>query len=112
MLLAEDPNIYLNYDEIARRKLTPAEVERAAGEEALTIPGIAQYFTRTSLMAGETASTPLARQVARSFHPERSGDVMLVTKPFYFWGTYASQATGSSHGSPYAYDTNVSLILF
>jgi hypothetical protein len=63
-------------------------------------------------MAGETNATPLARQVARSFHPERSGDVVLVTRPYFFWGRYGSQDTGTTHGSPYAYDTHVPLVLF
>jgi predicted AlkP superfamily pyrophosphatase or phosphodiesterase len=112
VLAADDPSVYLNRDEMARKNLQPAEVERAAGEAALTIHGMASYFTRSALMAGEPSSTPLARQVARSFHPERSGDVMLVTRPYYFWGRYANQDTGTTHGSPYAYDTQVPLVLF
>jgi len=112
VLAAEDPSVYLNREEMARKNLAPAEVERAAGEAALTIHGMAAYFTRSALMAGEPSATPLARQVARSFHPERSGDVMLVTRPYYFWGRYGSQDTGTTHGSPYAYDTHVPLILF
>jgi predicted AlkP superfamily pyrophosphatase or phosphodiesterase len=112
VLLAEDPNLYLNREEMARRKLAPAEVERAAGEAALGVRGINQYFTRTALMDGATGATPLARQVARSFHPERSGDVVLVTRPFYFWGRYGLLDSGTTHGSPYAYDTHVPLILF
>jgi predicted AlkP superfamily pyrophosphatase or phosphodiesterase len=111
VLLAEDPNVYLNREEMTRRHLAPSEVERAAGEAALGIPGMASYFTRTALMAGETGATPLARQVARSFQPDRSGDVVLVTRPYYFWGFYGSQDTGTTHGSPYEYDTHVPLIL-
>jgi hypothetical protein len=97
---------------MTRKKLAPADVERAAGEAALSIRGIAQYFTRTSLLAGITDATPIARQVARSYHPERSGDVVLVTRPFFFWGSYGSRDTGTTHGSPYAYDTHVPLVLF
>jgi hypothetical protein len=111
LLLAEDPSLYLNHEEIARKKLAHSEVEEAAGKAALSVRGIAHYFTRTALMQGTTDATPLARQVARSFHPERSGDVQLVTRPFYFWGRYGSQDTGTTHGSPYEYDTHVPLVL-
>jgi hypothetical protein len=110
VLEAEDPSVYLNRELIASRGRAPAEVERVAGEAALEIPGMAAYFTRTSLLAGGTEATPLARQVARSFHPQRSGDLLLVTKPYFFWGKYANQPTGTTHGSPYAYDTHVPLI--
>jgi arylsulfatase A-like enzyme len=33
---------------------------------------------------------------------------MMVTKPYVFFG---NGSTGASHGTPYAYDTNVPLLL-
>jgi arylsulfatase A-like enzyme len=50
--------------------------------------------------------------VERSFHPQRSGDLLLVTKPFYFWSSkYGGQSTGTTHGTPHEYDTHVPLLL-
>ena len=47
--------------------------------------------------------------VRRSFHPERSGDVTIVVKPYHLiWMVL----TGSSHGSPHAYDTHVPLLVY
>ena len=37
-----------------------------------------------------------------------SGDLMVVVKPYWYFGT---GTTGSSHGTPYAYDTNVPLLI-
>jgi len=37
-----------------------------------------------------------------------SGDLMLVVKPYWYFG---SGTSGTSHGAPYAYDTNVPLIM-
>jgi hypothetical protein len=53
----------------------------------------------------------LAHAFAKSFHPARSGDILVATKPFYFWGKHGERDAGSSHGSPYEYDTHVPLIL-
>jgi hypothetical protein len=90
----EDPNIYLNDSAIRAKKLDREEVARAAGEACLAIPGVAASFTRGQLLQGALPPTELAAAVERSFHPQRSGDVMLVTKPFYFWSSkYGAQST-------------------
>jgi len=47
--------------------------------------------------------------VRRSFHPDRSGDVMMVLKPYHIVWT---RLKGTSHGTPHSYDTHVPLILF
>jgi predicted AlkP superfamily pyrophosphatase or phosphodiesterase len=108
----EEPSVYLNAATLAAKKLDAEEVARAAGESALTIPGMAAYFTRGQLMHGPLPPTELAAAVERSFHPDRSGDVLLVTKPYYFWSTkYGGQPTGTTHGTPYEYDQNVPLMI-
>lgn len=106
----EDPSIYLNRDLIASLKLDPAAVERVAGEAALTVGGILGYHTRTQLLNGWLPQTDIARAVARSFFPVRSGDLVLVQEPFSFWGKYAEKDAGSTHGSPYHYDADVPLL--
>lgn len=100
--------VYLDLGQAAARKLEPRDLERAAGEAALTVPGIARYFTRSQILEGRMPPGSLSRRVVNSFHRERSGDVCLVTKPFYF----VSEGPGTAHGSPYSYDTHVPLILF
>ena len=49
----------------------------------------------------------VARRAANSFFAGRSGDLMLVWKPFYIRG-YPGVA--ASHGTPWSYDTHVPLI--
>lgn len=106
----EDPSVYLNRELIAAKKLDPAQVERTAGEAALTLPGLLTYHTRTQLLNGWLPPTELARAVARSFFPQRGGDVVLVQEPFSFWGKYAEKDAGSTHGSAFHYDTDVPLV--
>ena len=44
----------------------------------------------------------------RSFDPERCGDVGVVMKPYcILW-----ELTGTTHGSPHAYDTHVPLMVY
>jgi hypothetical protein len=51
----------------------------------------------------------VGRKVRRSFYPERSGDVVVVTSPYYLLTTYL---TGTTHGTPYSYDTHVPLLVY
>ncbi len=110
VIALEDPSVYLDWSLIDKKKLDHAEVERVAGEAAITVPGIQAYFTRTQLLHGWLPPTPIARAVARSYVPTRSGDVVLLQAPFSFWGKYGEKDWGDTHGSPYRYDTDVPLV--
>ena len=112
VLAVEDPGVFLNRELISARKLDAAAVQRAAGEAMLAIPGMAAYFTRESFLTGTVPPNRWASFYEKSFHAERSGDVLYLTKPFYFSGTYGSRDVGSTHGSPYEYDTHVPLIFW
>lgn len=110
--LLEDPSVFLNPDVIAGKKLDPAEVQRVAGEATLGVKGILTYFTRAQIQNGQLPPNRWAQMIEKSFYAERSGDVLLVTKPFYFWGSYGERDHGSTHGSPYEYDTHVPMLFY
>jgi predicted AlkP superfamily pyrophosphatase or phosphodiesterase len=108
----EDPGVFLNHAVIDAKQLDASDVEYAAGEAALTVPGIQAYYTRDQFMNNMTPNNRWAAMYEKAFHHERSGDVLLQPKPFYFWGSYGERDTGSTHGSPYEYDTHVPLLLW
>ena len=100
--------IYLNYAALKRDGISTDEVEQVIGRAALTIPGIARFFTRTQLQRGEASFTdPIERRVLHGFYPPRSGDVILLAEPY----KYLAETITATHGSPYAYDTNVPTII-
>ena len=101
--------LYLDQKLIAEKKVDPAEAERVAGEAALSMEGIVNYFTRTEIAGGRMPVGVVARRVTNGFYRKRSGDVWLVTKPFSF---FMEGDLPTTHGSPYNYDTHVPVILF
>lgn len=107
----EDPHVFLNRKVMADKKLDAKEVERVAGEGAMTLKGFAGFLTRTQLMTGAVPPTDLARSLVRSYHAPRGGDVVMWTQPFYFWGKYGEKDQGSTHGTWYRYDSEVPVIL-
>ncbi len=103
----ELPNVYLSRSLTEKYKVTAEEVARRAGEAALQMPGILTYFTAAQITRSPGADL-VARRVAHSFFRGRSGDVILVWKPFYQKALKSGR--GTSHNSPWSYDTHVPLI--
>jgi predicted AlkP superfamily pyrophosphatase or phosphodiesterase len=101
-------NIYFDYDVIEKKKVNRQEIERAGCEAALKFQGVGQCFTRTQLLFGPLPPGGYAAQVARGFNAERSGDMVIVVKPFYLQRT----EYGTSHSTPYSYDTHVPVIFY
>ena len=103
------PNIMLDYAAMERKGLNPEQVEKAAAQFLQVYPGITNAFTRSQLKARDLPKTRLGMLVQRGWNSERSGDIVLVTKPYWYFSS--ESARGATHGSPYAYDTNVPLML-
>jgi predicted AlkP superfamily pyrophosphatase or phosphodiesterase len=101
------PNIQLDYAQIAQRGLKREDVEATAARFLLDQPGIAQAYTRTQFENGSLPATRQGKLMQRAWHRQLSGDLVVVTKPYAY---FSSGSSGTSHGSPYAYDTNVPLI--
>lgn len=103
------PGFYLDAARIAAANLTPEAVQSALAAAARKLPGIAHAFEHFRLARGEVPATPLGERVRRSFHPDRSGDVVIVQEQF--WYLYPdAERYAAMHGSPYDYDTHVPVI--
>ncbi|UUZ57369.1 alkaline phosphatase family protein [Massilia sp. H-1] len=101
------PNFYLDYEAAAKANIGRVALEDAAARFLLQQPGVAEVFSRTQMENGVVA-TRTAKLMRRGWNRQMSGDLMVVSKPFWI---FSSEKTGTTHGSPYAYDTNVPLIL-
>jgi predicted AlkP superfamily pyrophosphatase or phosphodiesterase len=113
ILTHSHPYLYLDYDAIREAKQDPAQVERFIAAEATKIPGIRFAMSRSELLEGRYADSPIQRQIRRNFHPDRSGAIHLVQDQYWFLhSTDEAARMGLSglaaiHGSPWAYDTYV-----
>jgi len=101
------PTIHLDYKLIDANSLDRAEVESAAARILTEHPAIAAVYTRTQLESGALAGGRVATLVQRAWHRQLSGDLYVVQRPYAMFGSNVA-----THGSPYAYDTNVPLMLF
>lgn len=107
-----DGGIYLNQALVSRSGLKQAEVEQALVRELVARQdlGIQSAYPSTQLRSGASSPTALEEQVRRSFYPDRSGDVLVVMKPYHI--LWPSLLGGTTHGTPHPYDTHVPLLVY
>ncbi len=99
----------LDYPAIDEKKLSREEVETFIARAVVEQPGIAYSFTRTQLERGQVPQTRIGKLAQRGWNHAMAVDVMVIVKPFHFFASRSttSQPTACTHGTPYAYDTNV-----
>jgi predicted AlkP superfamily pyrophosphatase or phosphodiesterase len=99
-------DVYLEPGIMERLRTRPAVV--AALRQALrAVPGVQTTFTRDEIESARGSSDALLRRLAYGHDPDRSGDLVVVPKPYWLIGG----STGSSHGTGYDYDARVPLLL-
>ncbi|MGL4555298.1 MAG: alkaline phosphatase family protein [Gemmataceae bacterium] len=97
---------YFNRAVLKARGTTPAEASRELVKWLVKRPTVEAAFASEDLA---TADGQIAERVRRSYRADRSGDVTVVLKPYHFFST---SLAGTTHGSPYPYDTHVPLVAF
>ncbi len=105
----QPPNLYLNLATIDKQKYRQPEVESLAAKLSHGIPGISEAYTAGQLFANNMPNGPLTESVRQGYYWGRSGELVILPKPGYI---FSSEPTGTSHGSPYAYDAQVPLLLY
>jgi predicted AlkP superfamily pyrophosphatase or phosphodiesterase len=105
----DETSLFLNRETLKKANVPESKAEEVAAEAAASQADVAAAFTRTQFLTGSLANSPIARKAANSFNFKRSGDVFLVLAPF---AVPSSSATGTNHGSPWNYDSQVPLIFW
>ena len=104
---ASGPVPYLNHELIRERKLDEAEVERVAADALRALPHVFRVYTREQLLSGQVLEDYVSRDVRNGFYRQRSGDLFLIPEAYWF---FAEDPHGTSHGTPFNYDTHVPII--
>jgi hypothetical protein len=106
LLPGQGAMIYLNLDLVTQYKADRAEVQRVAAEAARAQPHIARVYTHHDLAMGAVQQDAIGRAMMLGFYPSRSADLLILQEPYALFDV----APGTSHGTPYDYDTHVPLL--
>jgi predicted AlkP superfamily pyrophosphatase or phosphodiesterase len=78
-----------------------------------SVPGVAKVYLANEVDGRPSTLNPILRAESNSFYKPRSGDLIIVPKPYWPWdyGTAKSpRRYGTTHGTPYYYDQRVPVI--
>lgn len=98
--------VYFNNKTIDTKGINKVELENYVANFLLRFPGVASTLTADDLASNEFGETP-KHLVQKGFYFKRSGDVAVILNPGWIsdWG----RQTGTTHGTPWSYDTHVPL---
>ncbi len=99
--------IYLDHKTIEAKKLSLVEVQNKVAEFVQQFPEVKEALTATILNQTEFTEGSKAL-MQRGYNTKRSGDVLINYLPGY--GLF--HGLGTSHGSPFNYDTHVPLFFY
>ena len=98
---------FLNHEFIAEKNVDLDVIRKFIVNESLKLEGVAEAYSATDMQSTEfTEHKASALQMGYNF--KRSGDVLLILEPGWFYQTRSA----TTHGTGYAYDTHVPLIWY
>lgn len=99
--------VYLNESALKANGTSITETELLVADWLLSVKGIHSSITASDLRRNEY-TTGTNHFIQKGFHPKRSGNVAITLEPN--WIEY--HQTGTTHGSPYNYDTRVPMLWY
>ncbi len=100
-------NVFFDKDLIKTKGLELSKVKQVFKDYLYTKEYVKRVFTEEEILAS-SGTDDLIDFVANGYDPTQNGELYFIYKPGYI--EYV--ATGTSHGSPYSYDTHVPLLFY
>jgi predicted AlkP superfamily pyrophosphatase or phosphodiesterase len=94
------PGVYAKLQEMP-------EAMRAVEQAILSVPGMWRVYRSEELPTLRGSADPVAHAAAMSYYPGRSGELIVLARPYWF----AAEAA-ATHGSGHGYDQRVPVIFF
>jgi arylsulfatase A-like enzyme len=99
------PYLFLTPEALAHAR--SRAIRRTATEALTAQPGVLAAYDTSELEPLKGSEDPVEQRVLASVHPETSGEVFVVTRQYVFPEIGVVPGHGTTHGSPWHYDTNV-----
>ena len=100
-------NLFFDKEVIKTKGLKLKKVKKEFKEFLMTQDQVKRVYSEEEILAN-TGSDFYLNCIAKGYDPTQDGDLVILDKPGYI--EYGP--TGTSHGTPYSYDTHVPLIFY
>ncbi len=107
ILNESNQNVFLNHSLIQNKKLSLKEIQYEVAQMCLSFSEVLNAYTASDLNQSR-GGDGLKNMIQQGFDARRSGDVVYVLDP----GFIEYGMSGTTHGSPFTYDTHVPAIFF
>jgi hypothetical protein len=101
------PWLYLNVPAVRQHDISIEAAEASTRDAVKAVKGVHQALTATELQRQQNSG--MVSGPVFSFYPTRSGNIYFELEPFVL---PSKDPTGTTHGSPWSYDTRVPLLWF
>ena len=101
-----EPGVY-------QKLLADSQAMQAVIDAIKKVPGVETVYRADQLDGWPATEDPIRRAESDSFFAARSGDLLIVPKPYWSWDFTPpgrKREVGAMHGSPYYYDQHVPLL--
>jgi predicted AlkP superfamily pyrophosphatase or phosphodiesterase len=109
----DDNQVFFDHDAFQHDPKTSGVEMMIATELAMNFliaqEGVADAFSESMIRQGRYDEAGIKGMVIRGYNQKRSGDLVFVLQPGWY---NATKIQGTTHGSPYAYDTNVPILFY
>lgn len=99
--------VFLNRKLAEEKKVDFAAMQRDLANFMVSLDGIKEAYTAAE-MRSQSFSYGRAQMLQMGYNHKASGDILLIFEPAWMVGG----ARGTTHGSPFNYDTNVPIMFF
>lgn len=107
VLNCSNSNVFFNKTLIKSKGLSLSEVKETFKNYIYTHKFISRVYTEEEIQQSSKSDFYLDF-IARGYDPKQNGELVFLEKPGYL--EYST--TGTTHGSPYSYDTHVPLLFY
>jgi predicted AlkP superfamily pyrophosphatase or phosphodiesterase len=98
---------YLDHELLRAKHIALTDAVDTAAEAVRKLPYIFRVYTSTQLEHENLAGDPIGKLMQRGYYRARAGDLFIVQQPYWL-----ASKEGTSHGTPFSYDTHVPVIFF
>lgn len=100
-------NLFLNKEVIKTKKLELVKVKQAFKDYLMAQDYVKRVYTEEEIL-GATGNDYYLNFIVKGYDVTQNGDLIVLDKPGYI----EYMGTGTSHGTPYTYDTHVPAIFY
>jgi hypothetical protein len=98
-------NPYFDLSLVEKYRANLTDVERTAADAVRSLPHMFRVYTAAQLRNGEVESEYPGALVRNGYYAPRSPDLIIIPEEYYLY-----DASGTTHGTPFKYDTHVPVI--